>query len=184
LDGCNPNDSCANKNSNKNNKKNFDFFIKAYTKWSYKKDVSVIIVGGGTITKDETGLIKDLGIKNRVRFLGYVPENNLVGLYNMSEFFIYPSLAEGFGLPILEALSCGTKVLASDISVFKEIGGDFVEYFKSDDLNSLVNAMTKVFLKEKSDDKISNEVQKKFDWGITMEKTIEVYNKITKNNIS
>lgn len=65
-----------------------------------------------------------LGIRNSVRFLGVVPREDLVGIYNGAEVFVYPSLYEGFGLPVLEAMSCGCPVIASNISAIPEVTGE------------------------------------------------------------
>ena len=56
-----------------------------------------------------------------VRCLGYVPEHELVKLYNAADFFLFPSLYEGFGIPIIEAMSCGTPVVTSDRGAMKEV---------------------------------------------------------------
>ena len=68
-------------------------------------------------------------MEDRVRFLGYVPDKDLPALYAGSEFFIYPSLYEGFGLPILEAMACGAPVAASGAASLTEVGGDAAIYF-------------------------------------------------------
>jgi glycosyltransferase involved in cell wall biosynthesis len=63
-----------------------------------------------------------------VRTLGYVPDEDLPALYATAELFCYPSLHEGFGLPVLEAMSCGTAVITSRLSSLPEVGGDAVRY--------------------------------------------------------
>jgi glycosyltransferase involved in cell wall biosynthesis len=63
-----------------------------------------------------------------VYFTGYVPEEHLAGLYSGASVFVYPSLAEGFGLPLLEALACGLRSITSDNSSLPEVGGDAVRY--------------------------------------------------------
>ena len=65
----------------------------------------------------------ELGIADDVRFTGYVEDSDLPALYSGAEFFAYPSLYEGFGLPIIEALACGTPVLTADNSCLPEAGG-------------------------------------------------------------
>ena len=60
----------------------------------------------------------------RVRFLGYVKDENLPGLYAQASLFVLPSLDEGFGLPVLEAMACGVPVIASDASALPEVVGD------------------------------------------------------------
>jgi glycosyltransferase involved in cell wall biosynthesis len=64
----------------------------------------------------------------RVMFTGYVPEAHLAGLYSGASLFVFPSLAEGFGLPLLEAMACGVRCIASRTSSLPEVGGDVVDY--------------------------------------------------------
>ena len=65
----------------------------------------------------------------RVFYTGYVPEQFLPGLYSGAELFVFPSLAEGFGLPLLEAMTCGVRCLSSWSTSLPEVGGDAVRYF-------------------------------------------------------
>ena len=65
-----------------------------------------------------------LGLRQEVIFTGYVPQDDLVALYSCADVFVYPSLYEGFGLPPLEAMACGSPVIASDTSALPEVAGD------------------------------------------------------------
>jgi glycosyltransferase involved in cell wall biosynthesis len=69
------------------------------------------------------------GVENRVRFLGHVPEADLARLYGQARLLVLPSLAEGFGFPVLEAMACGTPVLCSDLPVLREVAGEAALYF-------------------------------------------------------
>jgi glycosyltransferase involved in cell wall biosynthesis len=73
---------------------------------------------------DLPALIDRLGIADRVQFLGFVPEENLVALYQEAAAFCFPSLNEGFGLPVLEAMAAGVPVVTSNISSLPEVAGD------------------------------------------------------------
>jgi glycosyltransferase involved in cell wall biosynthesis len=70
------------------------------------------------------GLVEQHGLRERVVFTGFVPEEELVLLYNRAALFIYPSLYEGFGLPPLEAMACGCPVIASNVTAMPEVLGD------------------------------------------------------------
>jgi glycosyltransferase involved in cell wall biosynthesis len=70
-----------------------------------------------------------LGIADRVRFPGYVPDRDLEGLWRLAAAAAFPTLAEGFGLPVLEAMARGVPVACSDIPVLREVGGDAAAYF-------------------------------------------------------
>ncbi|KKI00370.1 hypothetical protein EO95_13930 [Methanosarcina sp. 1.H.T.1A.1] len=69
-------------------------------------------------------LVNELNLQNDVIFTGYVPDEDLPALYNAADLFVYPSLYEGFGLPPLEAMACGTPVIVSNTSSLPEVLGD------------------------------------------------------------
>lgn len=87
-------------------------------------------------------------VKNDVIFTGYVSEEELIWLYANAFAFIYPSFHEGFGLPILEAMSFGKAVICSNTTSMPEVGGDAVEYCDPYNIESIAEAMEKVFLDE------------------------------------
>ena len=70
------------------------------------------------------GRIEELGLRDDVLFLGYVPSDDLVSLFNMAEVFAFPSLYEGFGLPVIEAMACGTPVVTTRAGSLSEVAGD------------------------------------------------------------
>jgi glycosyltransferase involved in cell wall biosynthesis len=76
-----------------------------------------------------------------VHALGYVPEEDLRALYRQAELVCYPSLAEGFGLPVLEAMTAGTAVLTSDRSSMPEVGGDAAAYADPRNVGSIAAAL-------------------------------------------
>ena len=80
-------------------------------------------------------------LKERVHFTGFVGDDDLPSLFANSELFVFPSIYEGFGLPPIEAASCGARVLCSDIPCLKEICGEGVKYFKSGDVSDLKRAL-------------------------------------------
>ncbi len=89
------------------------------------QEFKLVLVGQkGWKSEGIYNLPKQLGIEDNVKFLGRVPDNDLVGLYNGATALTYPSLFEGFGLPILEAFACGCPVITSDVSSMPEIAGD------------------------------------------------------------
>jgi len=81
--------------------------------------------------------VEAAGIRPDVRFFGFVPERTLAALYRLADVFAFPSLYEGFGLPPLEAMACGTPVLTSMISSLPEVVGDaalLVDPYRVDDI--------------------------------------------------
>ncbi len=92
---------------------------------------------------DEAAAARSMG--DRVRFLGKVPEADLPMLYNLATAFACPSLIEGFGLPVLEAMSCGTPVICSDIPVLREVAGGAALYVPPTDPNAWAGAIQNIF---------------------------------------
>lgn len=110
-------------------RKNLLSLIQSYSFLKKKGAINhkLVVSGGkGWLKESEriNKLIIDMDISNEVIFTGYVPENDLVAIYNMADLFVYPSLYEGFGIPLLEAMSCGCPVIASNRSAVPEVVGD------------------------------------------------------------
>jgi glycosyltransferase involved in cell wall biosynthesis len=82
---------------------------------------------GGAFAAEQAALARDLGVSNVV-VLPFLDRSTLAAIYRRSALLLLPSEREGFGLPLVEALSCGTPVVASDIPVLREVGGDAVTY--------------------------------------------------------
>ena len=116
-------------------RKNLDRLIRAFSKTT---GANLVIAGSkGWLSDEIYKLPKKLGIKKRVKFLGYVPDKDLPALYSGAIALVFPSLFEGFGLPILEAQACGCPVLTSKISSMPEVAGDgavFVDPYSIDDI--------------------------------------------------
>ena len=108
-------------------RKNIKSLLKAYANLRKRKkiDHELVFVGGtGWRNKDIFLLIKELNISKDVKFLGYIAEDELPIIYNLADFFVYPSFVEGFGMPVLEAFACGCPVIASKTSGLPEVAGD------------------------------------------------------------
>ncbi|MEY4673670.1 MAG: hypothetical protein RL148_1454 [Planctomycetota bacterium] len=88
----------------------------------------VIAGGGGWKNSDVFHAIERLGITDRVHCTGFVTDEELVALYNTATCFTYPTVYEGFGLPVIEAMACGTPVVTTRVSSIPEVGGDAVVY--------------------------------------------------------
>jgi len=88
--------------------------------------------------------IETSGLEDRVYFTGYVPQEDLINLYNLADIFVFPSIYEGFGLPILEAMACGCPVIASDIAVHRELFHSMVLLADPYDVDSFVDGINKL----------------------------------------
>lgn len=128
-------------------------------------------------------------IKNDSRFItvGFISSKDLVIFYNIATALIMPSLYEGFGLPVLEAMKCGCPVITTNESSLPEIAGNAAFYIDPYDVTSITKGIEKVY----SDENLRNELKKKgeiqvkkFDWRKTADKTMAVYKKVyeTKNS--
>ncbi len=112
--------------------KNPDVVIRALAKMKNPPELVIC----GRIQEGERrrieGIAVDCGITHRIRWLGYVSDNDLRGLYADALALVFPSLYEGFGLPLLEAMACGTPVISSNAASLPEAGGDAACYFDPD----------------------------------------------------
>ena len=91
----------------------------------YDREEKLVIVGkNGSETDKILKFVKDSNLENRVIFLSYIEEGDLNLIYSSADLFVFPSLQEGFGLPIVEAMASGTPVITSNISSMPEIAGD------------------------------------------------------------
>ncbi len=156
--------------------KNFPFLLKAFNLWSQKDKYDLLCLGGGEFNKAETKLINDLNLANIVKQIPNISDEELVSYYNNAEALAYPSLYEGFGLPILEAMSCGTPVICSDIPVFHEVGGEFPLYYKTS--NNFLGQLEKTVNKKYSDITKIITWPKKFTWEKTVSDTMKTYRKL------
>ncbi len=123
-----------------------------------KKDsnitVPLLVITGKIFNKtnklatDVTGLIQELQLEGKVRLLGFVADEDMPALYQGASFFVYPSLYEGFGLPVLEALSLGVPTLTSAVSSLPEVGGDAVIYADPESIKDVARQMTRLLTDE------------------------------------
>jgi glycosyltransferase involved in cell wall biosynthesis len=88
--------------------------------------------------------LRKLGLNDRVRFIGFVPDDDLPALFNAASLVAMPSKYEGFGLPVLEAMACGTPAIASNTSSLPEVGGDAALYAAPDDVAAWVESIRRV----------------------------------------
>lgn len=106
-------------------RKNFTRLIEAFARLPQHEEFDLLIAGGRGWLYDEIFQAPArFGAADCVRFLGFVPDADLPALYSLATLFVYPSLYEGFGLPVLEAMACGAAVITSNVSSLPEVAGD------------------------------------------------------------
>ncbi|MFA5777530.1 MAG: glycosyltransferase family 1 protein [Parcubacteria group bacterium] len=144
-----------------------------------KFEYQLVLAGKrGWLSKEYLQIIKDLGLSKDVISTGYIIGDELSPLFKNSQFFVMPSLYEGFGMTVLEAFATGTPAIISKVSSLPEIAGDAAYYV--DPMNK--KEITEAMIKFSQDENLRNEYRKKgleqvkkFDWQKTAQETIEIY---------
>ncbi|MCJ7740898.1 glycosyltransferase family 4 protein [Candidatus Microgenomates bacterium] len=168
-------------------RKNLSRVIKAFEKVSRnplvvsrRKPLELVTVG-------KTGWQEKLPQTRHIRSLGYIDQKDLPALYCGACLFVYPSLYEGFGLPVLEAMACGVPVVTSDRGSLKEIAADAALAVDPEEVEDIALKMTRIFM----DEKLKSELIKKglenaakFTWKKTAEKVLSFYKKLVRNSSS
>jgi glycosyltransferase involved in cell wall biosynthesis len=162
--------------------KNFATFIQAIASLLIKhKNLYLVCAGKHVFSKQETLMIKGLAIEKKVVFLLRPSDSELTYLYGNAKVFVFPSVNEGFGIPILEAWSCGTPVVLSCNDCFTEIAAEAGYYFSSDSPDSICESVEKVLL----DKDIQKDLVQKgrnrlslFSWEKTVNQTAALYNSV------
>ncbi|GAB6137374.1 glycosyltransferase family 4 protein [Halanaerobaculum tunisiense] len=164
--------------------KNIPRLLKALSKVKNDNNMKLVIVGKRDKAYDQVFKVIDrYELEDNVIFTGFVPDNDLLLLYNAATLFVYPSLYEGFGLPPLEAMACGTPVITSNISSLPEVVGEAaitVDPYSIDDLATAINNVL-------SDSNLQEELSRKglervrqFSWRKTAQETFKVYQEVLK----
>ena len=151
------------------------------------KDVKLVVTDSSL--QYINGLIKSLkleDIEDRIQIIEFIKYNELPLVYNQAKLFLYPSFRESFGLPILEAMACGTNVLSSNTSAMPEITGNaalLVDPYNAEEIGETIgrlmqNEMTRHALRANGLENV-----KRFSWNKTAHKMLDIYNRIgyTKN---
>jgi glycosyltransferase involved in cell wall biosynthesis len=164
---------------NRHGYKNFEIILKAFNASpEIKNNFLLYCFGGGEFSKNEIDLFKENNFTNeQYKYLGN-NEEMLGSLYSNAFCLIYPSLYEGFGLPVLEAMNSNCPVICSNTSSLPEVGGDTVEYFNPRELDSLVDAIKKIINSEKYRNILIKNAfirSKIFSWEKTAQETFQVY---------
>lgn len=162
-------------------RKNIATLVQAYALLpaSLREQFRLVIVWTHHFLADEMAKqVEKMGLTDQVQFLKHVSNEDLVMLYNTAALFVFPSRYEGFGLPPLEAMACGTPVVASDNSSIPEIAGDAALYFQSEDATQMAYTISKVL----TDPNLIQDLVEKgyrrvaiFSWQKCARETIQVY---------
>jgi len=155
-------------------------FSKIYS--DLNKKYKLVIVGGYKDSSQRlVKLTNELKICNDVIFTGFVPEEHLPIFYNCCDTFVYPSFYEGFGLPPLEAMNCGTPVIASNLTSIPEVVGDAGILINPYDISELSLAIGNLLSNENLREELSHKGLKRaeeFSWQSTAQNTLKVYENV------
>jgi glycosyltransferase involved in cell wall biosynthesis len=139
----------------------------------------LVIVGAeGWKTRQIYQTIEELQLSNVVHMLGYVPQSDLIAMYNLADVLSFPSLYEGFGLPVVEAMACGTPVLTSRRGALEEVAGIAAEYVDPMDVESIARGLYRVLANPERQAELRTlgfETVRRFSWQIAAQQTRQVY---------
>jgi len=125
-------------------RKNITGLVDAYARLRPPRPPLYIVGGTGWRFSPIFDTVQRLGLADHVHFVGFVPEDELPLWYNAARLFAFPSLYEGFGLPVLEAMACGTPVITSDAASLPEVGGKAAVLVAPQDTETLAREMQRV----------------------------------------
>lgn len=156
--------------------KNFSWMVEQLSDWLKTHNHNLICIGGGTFSASEQKLFERLGVSNLMHQAA-ASDDQLAAYYAHAECLLHPSLYEGFGLPILEALQHHCMVLCSSTSCLPEVGGEACTYFDPRDSGSLPTTLSKVLARGKTKDwnKLADKQVRKYSWEKTAAKTAACY---------
>jgi glycosyltransferase involved in cell wall biosynthesis len=139
----------------------------------------LVLAGKQTFTSsDVVPLVKQLSLEREVVFTGHVPDDELPVFYSAADALAYPSLYEGFGLPVIEAMACDTPVLTSNTTSLPEIGGEAAVLVDPTRIEDIASGLYKLLVDRRFADVLrakGRERAKLFTWEAAARKTLEVY---------
>jgi glycosyltransferase involved in cell wall biosynthesis len=161
-------------------RKNLVTLLKAFWDLLKQEQRAQLVIAGkeGWLMDDALSAVDSEQLKDRVKFTGYVSDDELCALYSSCVAFVYPSLYEGFGLPVLEAMACGAPVITSNIASIAEVAGSAAELIPPTDVQQLAHSMAGLLRNEDKRKALSRtglERAAEFSWERTARATLEVY---------
>ena len=130
--------------------------------------------------------IKQLGMEEKIIFTNFVPDKDIPVFYSGAEVLLFPSIYEGFGLPVAEAMACGCPVITSNTSSLPEVGGKAAVYVNPLSIESIVKGLEKVLEDKNLQKKMIKEGLKqsrKFNWEKSAEQTIKIYQDLVRPSV-
>ncbi len=158
-------------------RKNLPALFEAWAK--LHAPLPLVIAGKrGWLYQETFARVEALGVTDRVHFTGYVADEDLPALYSAADLFVFPSLYEGFGLPVLEAMACGTPVVTSTGGALPEVAGDAALLADPQDVDALADALQRLLASKPLRDEYRDRGfarARMFSWSRTAEETLALY---------
>jgi glycosyltransferase involved in cell wall biosynthesis len=159
-------------------RKNLNGLLRAYARLKQPRPPLYVAGGRGWHVSPIFDTVRQLRLTEEVHFLGFVPEDELPLWYNAARLFAFPSLYEGFGLPVLEAMACGTPVITSTAASLPEVGGKAAVLVPPEDTDRIAQEMQRVL----DDPQVRMEMRaagriqaSRFSWRTMTDQTVETY---------
>jgi glycosyltransferase involved in cell wall biosynthesis len=165
-------------------RKNLPALLRAFARLAPDVPHDLVLVGAeGWLTDEIHGSIAGLQLDKRVRMTGFVNDDDLPHWYGAADLFVYPSLSEGFGLPLVEAMACGAPVVISNVSSLPEVAGDAAVMVDPHDDESIAEGMRRAL----TDAALASDLRDRgrrraagFTWEETARRTVAVYREVAK----
>ena len=167
-------------------RKNLQRLLEAYAALPppLRRDVHLVVAGmRGWLNDSIRARVAELGLEGSVRFAGYIDDQDLAAVYSLATIFAYPSLYEGFGLPVLEAMACGTPVLTSDASSLPEVAGDAAVLVSPTDVDAIASGLRRLLESASLRDELSVRGitrAARFSWDRCARQTLDVYRNLVR----
>jgi glycosyltransferase involved in cell wall biosynthesis len=162
-------------------RKNLPLLIQAFAERRRRGDLThqLVCVGPyGWLSRDIQTRIDRCGAAAAINFTGYVPFADLPALYSLADMFVFPSVYEGFGLPVVEAMACGTPVVTGPTSALEEVAGGAMEHVEVLDVQALGDAMVRLARDPDRREELSmagSARARQFSWRRAALETLDVY---------
>jgi glycosyltransferase involved in cell wall biosynthesis len=156
--------------------KNFKTLLSAYAAWPRRGEIKLLVVGNPW-SREELKEIATAGFQSDIICRSSISDEELCALYNQALAFVYPSLSEGFGIPLLEAMACGCQIVASRIPTSMEVAQDAPYYFDPLSKDELIAALEAACFSEKAKSR-REDILAKYSWDRNARSTLKIYEEL------